>query len=308
MALQGFDGVRVYGTMPERSRRADGRAGIHGPRRRRLRAARASIAVRRTTSTSPPRPGFRAPAPSTTSRSPRRWRITRHGASGPRQGGAHPTPVIDRFYFRSIYFREPGGVLFEIATIGPGICDRRAGRASRRVALAAARLRAPAGSARAGVDPPRPAGGALSLGARSLGGSRPVPAAPMHLGNARTALLAWLDARSRGGVDAASDRGSRPAPLPAGVRRAGAHRTCAGSGWTGTRRCAPQSERDDAYGRRSRSWRTLGAVYECFCSRRDLDAQSAPHGPDGERRYPGTCADLTASERARARGPSGRRR
>lgn len=36
------------------------------------------------------------------------------------QGGADPTPVIDRFYFRSIYFREPSGVLFEIATIGPG--------------------------------------------------------------------------------------------------------------------------------------------------------------------------------------------
>jgi glyoxalase family protein len=34
--------------------------------------------------------------------------------------GAHPTPVIDRFYFRSIYFREPSGVLMEIATIGPG--------------------------------------------------------------------------------------------------------------------------------------------------------------------------------------------
>jgi glyoxalase family protein len=34
--------------------------------------------------------------------------------------GAQPTPVIDRFYFRSIYFREPSGVLFEIATIGPG--------------------------------------------------------------------------------------------------------------------------------------------------------------------------------------------
>ena len=31
-----------------------------------------------------------------------------------------PTPVIDRFYFRSVYFREPSGVLFEIATIGPG--------------------------------------------------------------------------------------------------------------------------------------------------------------------------------------------
>jgi len=36
------------------------------------------------------------------------------------EGGASPTPVIDRFYFRSIYFREPSGVLFEIATRGPG--------------------------------------------------------------------------------------------------------------------------------------------------------------------------------------------
>jgi glyoxalase family protein len=36
------------------------------------------------------------------------------------KAGGSPTPVIDRFYFRSIYFREPSGVLFEIATIGPG--------------------------------------------------------------------------------------------------------------------------------------------------------------------------------------------
>jgi glyoxalase family protein len=36
------------------------------------------------------------------------------------RAGGRPTPVIDRFYFRSIYFREPSGVLFEIATIGPG--------------------------------------------------------------------------------------------------------------------------------------------------------------------------------------------
>jgi glyoxalase family protein len=36
------------------------------------------------------------------------------------RSGARPTPIIDRFYFRSIYFREPSGVLFEIATIGPG--------------------------------------------------------------------------------------------------------------------------------------------------------------------------------------------
>jgi glyoxalase family protein len=36
------------------------------------------------------------------------------------ESGAHPTPIIDRFWFKSIYFREPSGVLFEIATLGPG--------------------------------------------------------------------------------------------------------------------------------------------------------------------------------------------
>ena len=36
------------------------------------------------------------------------------------EAGAHVTPVIDRDYFRSIYFREPSGVLFEIATMSPG--------------------------------------------------------------------------------------------------------------------------------------------------------------------------------------------
>jgi glyoxalase family protein len=36
------------------------------------------------------------------------------------RAGRRPTPVIDRFYFHSVYFREPGGVLFELATMGPG--------------------------------------------------------------------------------------------------------------------------------------------------------------------------------------------
>jgi len=36
------------------------------------------------------------------------------------EAGGRPTPVIDRFWFLSIYFREPSGVLFEIATLGPG--------------------------------------------------------------------------------------------------------------------------------------------------------------------------------------------
>ncbi|MEX0621294.1 MAG: VOC family protein [Solirubrobacterales bacterium] len=34
--------------------------------------------------------------------------------------GLYATPVIDRFYFRAVYFREPSGVLFELATMGPG--------------------------------------------------------------------------------------------------------------------------------------------------------------------------------------------
>jgi glyoxalase family protein len=36
------------------------------------------------------------------------------------EAGLNPTPVIDRFYFKSVYFREPNGILFELATLGPG--------------------------------------------------------------------------------------------------------------------------------------------------------------------------------------------
>jgi glyoxalase family protein len=50
--------------------------------------------------------------------------------------GLHVTPVIDRFYFRSIYFREPGGVLFEIATDGPGFAtDEDAAHLGEQLAL-----------------------------------------------------------------------------------------------------------------------------------------------------------------------------
>jgi glyoxalase family protein len=52
------------------------------------------------------------------------------------EGGGSPTPVIDRFYFRSIYFREPSGVLFEIATIGPGFdVDEPADQLGERLSL-----------------------------------------------------------------------------------------------------------------------------------------------------------------------------
>ena len=58
------------------------------------------------------------------------------------ESGLEPTPVIDRFYFHSVYFREPGGVLFEIATDGPGFATDEDPAAPRRETRAAALPRA----------------------------------------------------------------------------------------------------------------------------------------------------------------------
>jgi len=52
------------------------------------------------------------------------------------ESGARPTPVIDRFYFRSVYFREPNGILFELATMGPGFAvDEPADHLGERLSL-----------------------------------------------------------------------------------------------------------------------------------------------------------------------------
>ena len=53
------------------------------------------------------------------------WRVDDERTSSrcartPRRPARSPTPVIDRFWFKSVYFKEPGGVLFELATDGPG--------------------------------------------------------------------------------------------------------------------------------------------------------------------------------------------
>jgi glyoxalase family protein len=49
--------------------------------------------------------------------------------------GLQPTDVIDRHYFKSVYFREPGGILFELATDGPGFADDEASAAARSLSL-----------------------------------------------------------------------------------------------------------------------------------------------------------------------------
>jgi glyoxalase family protein len=119
-ALQGFDGVRAFSTDPAASREfltgalafeptGDTRYEARGEKRgsfyvydeARERGIQGAGTVHHVAWASPPE---------------------EHEAWRQRaiEGGASPTPVIDRFYFRSIYFREPSGVLFEIATIGPG--------------------------------------------------------------------------------------------------------------------------------------------------------------------------------------------
>jgi glyoxalase family protein len=120
-ALQGFDGVRAYTYDPAESERLlrdtlgftggeDGTWEVRGEERGGVYAYDAAPDIR-------PRPGA-----GTVHHVAFASRMEDHEAWQQRvaSGGARPTPVIDRFYFRSVYFREPSGVLFEIATLGPG--------------------------------------------------------------------------------------------------------------------------------------------------------------------------------------------
>jgi glutamyl-tRNA synthetase len=135
-----------------------------------------------------------------------------------------------------------------------------------------------------------------------VGRFAPSPSGLMHLGNARTALLAWLDARARGGrmVLRVEDL-DRPRCRPAFADAARRDLAWLGLDWDAE--TAPQSRRDDAYAAAVDRLAAAGRVFECFCTRRELGAASAPHG--ATRRYPGTCRDLSAGERA-ARRASGR--
>lgn len=125
----------------------------------------------------------------------------------------------------------------------------------------------------------------------------------MHLGNLRTALLAWLSARAAGGsflvriedLDAERSRPEYEAGQLADLRTLGLD-------WDGEpeRQSARLGRHREAFARLS----DLGVLYPCWCSRAEIrEAASAPHGlPDGA--YPGTCRALSAQERRlRERGP-----
>jgi glyoxalase family protein len=121
LALQGFDGVRAFSADPERSREFLEQTLEFEPRHGETWEARGK---RRggfyEYDTAPEGAGIGGAgtvhhvAWASAQEEHEAWRERVAAA------GAHVTPVIDRFYFKSIYFREPSGVLFEIATIGPG--------------------------------------------------------------------------------------------------------------------------------------------------------------------------------------------
>jgi glutamyl-tRNA synthetase len=119
----------------------------------------------------------------------------------------------------------------------------------------------------------------------------PSPTGVLHLGNLRTALLAWLFARSAG-----SSFLMRVEDLDAGrVREAFVDEqlgdlAAIGLDWDGE--VIRQSLRDAVY---QQALARLD-VYECFCTRAEIrEAASAAHGPVGA--YPGTCRDLTPAQR-----------
>jgi glutamyl-tRNA synthetase len=133
----------------------------------------------------------------------------------------------------------------------------------------------------------------------------PSPSGPLHLGNLRTALLAWLFARAAGAafrlrIDDLDPERSRPEH----ERGQLADLAAIGLDWDG--RVPRQSEQAEAYRAALADLEAAGRVYPCWCTRAEIRAAaSAPHGDGVQGRYPGTCRDLTSSQRAE-RARSGR--
>jgi glutamyl-tRNA synthetase len=138
----------------------------------------------------------------------------------------------------------------------------------------------------------------------------PSPTGELHLGNLRTALVAWLAARSTGREFLVRMEDlDRVTSSREHERHQLADLAALGLDWDGD--VVRQSERFDRYRAVIDQLRSAGRVYECYCTRREIheeieSAPSAPHVhlPDGA--YPGTCRDLTIDER-RARTTAGRR-
>jgi glutamyl-tRNA synthetase len=133
----------------------------------------------------------------------------------------------------------------------------------------------------------------------------PSPTGDLHVGNLRTALLAWLFARSQGArfmmrvedLDTGRVRPGLEARQLADLRAIGID-------WDGP--VVRQSERRQLYAGALEQLDAGGLLYRCWCTRAEIrEAASAAHGPLPEGAYPGTCRELTAAQVAE-REASGR--
>ncbi|MFE4543618.1 tRNA glutamyl-Q(34) synthetase GluQRS [Arthrobacter sp. NPDC056727] len=120
----------------------------------------------------------------------------------------------------------------------------------------------------------------------------PSPSGELHVGNLRTAILAWLFARSTG-------RRFLLRVEDLDRARAGAEavqlRDLAAVGVTWDGAVVRQTDRGPLYAAAIAQLAAAGLTYECFCTRREIqEAPSAPHAPQGA--YPGTCRELPAAE------------
>jgi glutamyl-tRNA synthetase len=144
----------------------------------------------------------------------------------------------------------------------------------------------------------------------------PSPTGDLHLGGARTALVAWLCARAAGGafILRVEDL-DRPRTIAGAEARILADLAWLGLDWDeGPDRGGPhapyrQSQRLDRFESAIQQLLRQRLAFACFCSRAEVArAAQAPHGPgDDGPRYPGTCrllSDADVAERTRARRPA----
>jgi glutamyl-tRNA synthetase len=129
----------------------------------------------------------------------------------------------------------------------------------------------------------------------------PSPTGVLHLGNLRTALLAWLFARSAGArfLVRMEDLDYGRVQPDAAARQL-EDLAALGLDWDGD--VVFQTSRHHAYEDAIAALDRAGRIYECFCTRAEIRAAaSAPHDPLPEGAYPGTCLHLTEREKRRKR-------
>lgn len=138
----------------------------------------------------------------------------------------------------------------------------------------------------------------------TVGRFAPSPSGSLHLGNLRTALLAWCFARHEGGRFLV-----RFEDLTTGARSVAEAEQLADLASLGLNHDGEVERQSELRARHDAAIAELeqrGLTYPCYCTRREIrEASDAPHGPAAEGAYPGTCRDLSAGERA-ARERSGR--